>query len=147
MGFAVRNFAKKNLQISEYLDTLTIPLYAMFFILAGTEIKFTGLKPDFSLITFTYIIARMIGKIGGASYAAYLVKAPKKIQKYVGFNLLPQSGVAIAMAYTIQNQFATDTSTLIFNVLLFTTAFTEVIGPLATKYSISKAGEIETEAS
>jgi len=27
------------------------------------------------------------------------------------------------------------------------TAFTEIIGPLATKYSISKAGEIETEAS
>jgi len=147
VGFACKNFTDKNLEISDYLEIITVPLYAMFFILAGTEIKFTGLKPGFSLITFTYIIARMIGKIGGASYAAYLVNAPKKIRKYVGFNLLPQSGVAIAMAYTIQNQFATDTSTLIFNVLLFTTAFTEIIGPLATKYSISKAGEIETEVS
>jgi Kef-type K+ transport system membrane component KefB len=145
VGFACKNFTDQNLEISDYLEIITVPLYAMFFILAGTEIKFTGLKPGFSLITITYITARIIGKVGGASSAAYLVQAPKKIRKYIGLNLLPQSGVAIAMAYTIQNKFSTSTSTLIFNVLLFTTAFTEIIGPLATKYSISKAGEIEKE--
>ena len=30
VGFGVRNFAKMNLQISEEIDTMTIPLYAMF---------------------------------------------------------------------------------------------------------------------
>lgn len=147
VGFACKNFTDKNLEISKYIDVITVPLYAMFFILAGTEIKFTGLKPDFYLITITYITARIIGKMGGATSAAYLVKAPKMIKKYVGFGLLPQSGVAIAMAYTIQNEFPTHPSALIFNILLFTTAFTEVIGPLATKYAISKAGEIRIEES
>jgi hypothetical protein len=34
---------------------------------------------------------------------------------------------------------------LIFNVLLFTAALTEVIGPFATKYAVFKAGEAQVE--
>ncbi|RCW48251.1 MULTISPECIES: cation:proton antiporter [unclassified Halanaerobium] len=144
VGFAVRNFAKKNLQISEYLDTITIPLYAMFFMLAGTEIRFSNMGSlSFLLIAFTYLTARMIGKVGGSTLAARISGAPESVQKYIGFGLFPQSGVAIALAYTVQRQFsaAPEVGLLIFNTLLLTAAITEVIGPLATKYAVIKSGE------
>ncbi|GAB6137559.1 cation:proton antiporter [Halanaerobaculum tunisiense] len=144
VGFAYRNFAKKNLDIADYLDTLTVPLYALFFILAGTEIKFGSLSsPSFLLIAFVYTCARITGKVGGASLGAWLGGTPEKVRKYVGFGLLPQSGVAIALAYTVQNDFAhaPEVGLLVFNTLLFTAALTEVFGPLATKYAIFKAGE------
>jgi len=145
IGFAYRNFAHKNPGIDKYMDTLTTPLYAMFFILAGTEIRFSSMfAGGFLVIALIYIIARITGKVGGSYLAGVLTDAPDKIKKYVGLGLFPQSGVAIALAYTVQKQFASDPQVglLIFNTLLFTAALTEVIGPLATKYAITQAGEI-----
>lgn len=144
VGFAYRNFARKSLGISNFLDTLTTPLYAMFFILAGTEIRLTSITSlSFLSIAFVYLLARVVGKISGASLGAILGQAPDKVKKYIGFGLLPQSGVAIALAYTVQRDFisAPSVGLLVFNTLLFTAALTEVFGPLATKYAITRAGE------
>ncbi|AZO93678.1 cation:proton antiporter [Halocella sp. SP3-1] len=144
VGFAFRNFARKNLGVGSYMDILTIPLYAMFFILAGTEIRLTSITSiSFLMIAFVYLISRIIGKVSGASLGAILGKAPDKVKKYIGFGLLPQSGVAIALAYTVQQDFVTapQIGLLVFNVLLFTAALTEVFGPFATKYALIKSGE------
>jgi len=144
VGFAVRNFSKKNLQVSEYLDTLTIPLYALFFIIAGTEIRFSEMGSlSFLLISTIYFFARSVGKIGGATFAARISGATEAVKKYVGLGLLPQSGVAIALAYSVQKQYAEapEIGLLIFNTLLFTAALTEVIGPLLTKYAVIQSGE------
>lgn len=144
VGFSVRNFAKKNLQISDYFESITIPLYAIFFILAGTEIRFSEMDSKvFFAIAATYFIARAIGKIGGASFAAKISDASANVKKYVGLGLLPQSGVAIALAYSIQKQYieAPEIGLLIFNTLILTTAITEIFGPLLTKYALFKSGE------
>lgn len=144
VGFSVRNFAKKNLQISEEMNTLTIPLYALFFIIAGTEIRFSEMGSlSFLLIAFTYLVARIIGKVGGSTLAAKISKAPEVVKKYIGLGLLPQSGVAIALAYSVQKQYSQDPKVglLIFNTLLLTAAVTEIIGPLLTKYAVINAGE------
>ena len=148
VGFAYRNFARKNLGIADYLETMTTPVYAIFFILAGTEIQLSSIASlSFLLLAFTYLFARMAGKVGGASLGAIIGGAPEKIKKYVGFGLFPQSGVAIALAYMVQQDFASDPNVglLIFNTLLFTAALTEVIGPFATKYAVFKAGEAHPE--
>ena len=148
VGFSYRNFARKNLGIADYLDTVTIPIYAVFFILAGTEIRLSSVSSlSFLALAFTYLLARMVGKVGGASIGAMLGNAPEKIKKYVGFGLFPQSGVAIALAYMVQKDFASNPQIglLIFNVLLFTAALTEVIGPFATKYAVFQAGEAKSE--
>lgn len=148
VGFAVKNFAKKNLQISEELDTLTIPLYAMFFIIAGTEIRFSEMgSRSFLLIAFVYLVARIIGKVGGSTLAAKISGAPEVVKKYIGLGLLPQSGVAIALAYSVQKQYAADPKVglLIFNTLLLTAAVTEVFGPLLTKYAVINSGESKVD--
>jgi len=148
IGFAYRNFARKNLGIAEHMDTITIPLYALFFIIAGTEISFDGIASwTFFALAAVYFLTRVIGKVGGSWLGAVIAKAPEKVRKYVGLGLLPQSGVAIALAYTVQKDFINVPSvgTLIFNILLITAALTEVVGPLATKYAITKAGENRVE--
>ncbi|TDX48040.1 cation:proton antiporter [Orenia marismortui] len=145
VGFAYRNFATKNPGIAEDMETLTIPLYAMFFMLAGTKIRITAITSVAFLITaLVYTTARIIGKVTGASIGASLAQAEPKVKKYIGLGLLSQIGAAIALAYTVQRDFIDIPSVglLVFNILLFTTAITEVIGPLATKYAITKAGEI-----
>lgn len=149
VGFAYRNFTKKRLEIAEHIDTLTIPLYAIFFILAGTKLKIASITSgSFLIIALTYMMARIIGKVGGASFGARLSGASTKVRKYIGVGLLPQIGIAIDLSYIVQRDFihisgqAANVSTLIFNIILFTTVVTEIIGPLTTEYALNKTGEI-----
>ena len=146
LGFAIRNFAEKNLQISEYLDTLTIPLYAMFFIFAGAEIRFSQMGSAVFLITaLVFLIARIIGKYTGAAVASHFSNAAPAVKKYIGLGLFPQGGVAIALAFSVQKQFnqIPDTSTMIFNMVILTAALTEIFGPLFTKEAVLRSGEAE----
>lgn len=128
------------------METLTIPLYALFFILAGTEIKFGGiLSSGFIVLAVIYTTTRLVGKFGGSILAGYLAGASDNVKKYVGLGLLPQSGVALALAYTIQSQYSAEgkTGILVFNIILFTSVLTEILGPLLTKYALFKSNEME----
>ena len=146
LGFAIRNFAEKNLEISEYLDTLTIPLYAMFFIFAGAEIRFTQMGSSAFLITaLVFLVFRIVGKYGGAILAGHFSDASPVVKKYIGLGLFPQGGVAIALAFSVQKQFTQvpETSLMIFNMVILTAALTEIFGPLFTKEAVIRSGEAE----
>ncbi|MFN2340936.1 MAG: cation:proton antiporter [Halanaerobium sp.] len=146
LGFAIRNFAEKNLEISEYLDTLTIPLYAMFFIFAGAEIRFSQMGSAAFLITaLVFLVFRIVGKYGGAILAGHFSDAAPVVKKYIGLGLFPQGGVAIALAFSVQKQFTQipDTSLMIFNMVILTAALTEIFGPLFTKEAVIRSGEVE----
>lgn len=47
------------------------------------------------LFTAIYIIARAFGKYFGAYFGASITKSPETVKKYLGFTLLPHSGVSL----------------------------------------------------
>lgn len=150
VGFAFCNFAKRHIGVADLIETLTMPLYAIFFILAGTKIQITNIfSSSFMIVAVIYTIARLVGKIGGATVGAKLAKAPDSVQKYIGFGLMPQIGVALDLAYMVQRDFAhittteVDVAVIIFNIILFTSLFTEITGSAATEYALFKSGEIK----
>ncbi|WP_027338763.1 cation:proton antiporter [Halonatronum saccharophilum] len=146
IGFAYRNFAKKNLGISEIMEVLTIPLYAVFFILAGVKMQiFAILSWEFIIIVVVYTLVRSIGKAGGAYLGGSIGRSEEKVKNYIGPALLFQSGVAIALAYTFRYDFgdAPEVALLIFNIILFTSILTEVFGPPISKWALEQVGEVE----
>ena len=60
-----------------------------------------GMPLDYRLIagaglfTAIYIFSRAIGKIGGAYWGGKMTKADPAVTKYLGFTLLPHSGVSL----------------------------------------------------
>ncbi|MCK8817982.1 cation:proton antiporter [Natroniella sulfidigena] len=148
VGFAYQNFARKNLEISAEQETLSIPLYAMFFILVGTKIKLSTLTSGvFLLVALVYTLSRVSGKIGGSYLGAWLGGAQEKIKKHIGMGLLSQSGLSLALAYRVQQDFADDprVGLLIFNIILFASILSEVYGPLSTKHAITKVEEANVQ--
>ncbi len=149
VGVAFCNFAKRHIGVADLIDTITMPLYAIFFILAGTKIQITNIfTSSFMIIAIIYTLARLAGKIGGSSLGARLAKAPKSVRKYIGFGLMPQIGVALDLAYVVQRDFAhitnteVDVAVIIFNIILFTSLFTEITGSFATEYALYKSGDL-----
>jgi len=146
LGFVYRNIPKRRLDVSDKIDILTVPL------LAGTKLDISNLfDTSFLIIAFAYTAMRMLGKVGGAHFGAKLSSAPKHVEDYIGFGLIPQIGITIDLAFIIQKDFVqiggnvASISMLILNVILFTSIFTEIFGSLATEYALIKSDEIKTK--
>jgi len=133
--------------VMDYVNIAGFPLIAAFFCLAGTRLDIK-LLPQIGLLGIIYLIARGSGKYLGANIGASIAGAPIVIRKYIGLSLWPQIGVAVALAIVVERDFGHlgavghHLAVLAMNILLFTTIFTEIIGPLATKFALGKAGEI-----
>ncbi|HPQ89606.1 MAG TPA: cation:proton antiporter [Candidatus Mcinerneyibacteriales bacterium] len=130
------------------VNTLAPLFFAMFFILAGARLN-VSLLPAVGLMGLVYTLLRMGGKFAGGTLGALLGKAPVVVKKYVAMGLIPQVGVAVALAILVDRTFGTGTygeagvnlATVVINILLFTTIITEVVGPVLTRFAITQAGE------
>jgi len=137
---------------STIVENVSPLLFAFFFIFAGAHLDIT-LIPQIGMLGLIYLLARTVGKIGGASLGALIGKASKTVRKYIGVALIPQVGVALALAIMVKQEFAVEAfgekgrmmASIVINVLLFTTIFTEIVGPLLTKRALMKAGECNPE--
>ena len=143
-GAVITNFSKFNdKRITREIERFSPPIYLLFFIFAGARLNISAIS-KVGAISLVYFIMRIIGKVSGAYFGARISKAPEVISKYVGLGLLPQIGVAIALAIIVGRDFhqygaiGTELSSVVINILLFTTIFTEIIGPYCTKYAITK---------
>lgn len=142
LGILVANFSSKKLKAFMVIESFTAPLYISFFVIAGARLDIS-LISKVGMIGLVYMVLRMIGKIAGASSMAIITKADPSVKKYLGFGLLSQIGVAVGLAIVISHEFAgTGIGDLVITVLLATTILTEIIGPLMTKYAVTKAKEV-----
>ncbi len=149
MAFVGSNLGhtRRFVQCMDTLNLAGFPIIAAFFFLAGTKLE-VSLLPTIGWLGLVYTGARMLGKVGGASLGAKMAKAPPVVRKYVGFSLWPQIGVAIALAVVVEKDFSSfgvageNLAKLVINILLFTTVITEIVGPIMTRKSLYKAGEI-----
>lgn len=144
LGITVANtFSLSGRRTFEAIQSITNPIYVAFFVLAGAHLQL-GLLPKMGLLGLVYILARGLGKIGGASLGAYVSKAETNMRKYLGFGLLSQAGVAIGLAMVVQREFGLygELATVTITIIAATTIIHEILGPLGVKYAIAKAGEI-----
>lgn len=137
------------------VERWTPSLFLLFFVLSGAHLVTSGrelLSMNINiihiLIVFVgYLVARSLGKYLGAFLGCKITKREKKITNFLGITLLPQAGVAIGMANQISSMDAFNNSTgnIIVTVVLCATLVYELFGPLLTKWSLNKAGEIPDE--
>ena len=126
--------------VFEQTDRMTPPVFMMFFFLSGAALDIS-IIPSVGLIGAIYIVTRVIGKMLGSFAGAKISKADKKVQKYLGFTLIPQAGVAIGLATTAMN-IVPQYGPKIRTIILCGTVIYELTGPVITKLALKKAGEI-----
>ncbi|HKL72863.1 MAG TPA: cation:proton antiporter [Candidatus Onthovivens sp.] len=147
MGAIYINTFKDYEKTINMLEQFTPPLYMLFFIISGASLDlgvFTNPQMALSMLLIggIYIIMRSLGKYFGAYFGASVTKSPKAVKKYLGFTLLPQAGVAIGLATTASIALE-GSGPIILATILTATLIYELVGPVLTKISLAKAGEIE----
>ncbi len=142
MGAILTNVSSVSNTIGDLADRLTPPLYLMFFVIAGAELNI-AIIPSVGLVGSVYIVLRVVGKMLGTYVGAQVAHAPKEVSRYLGATLIPQAGVAIGLtsvAETLIPLYAPQ----IKAVVLVGTLVCAIVGPLATKIALTKAGEIDS---
>ncbi len=141
MGATLINLCPDGADILDIADTITPPIYLMFFVISGAELNLFIL-PKIGLLGIAYILARVAGKIGGSSLGAVIARSKPTVRKYIGFTLLPQAGVAIGLSLLAAKALP-DIGETIQAVILCGTLVYELTGPVCTKLALTGAGEIQ----
>lgn len=97
------------------------------------------------LFTAIYIVSRAIGKYAGAFFGAWATKAPPALKKYLGFTLLPHSGVSLVftgIAVSTLSPSAPEEAKIIQGTIAAAAVINEVIAVLLAKKGFQWAGEL-----
>jgi NhaP-type Na+/H+ or K+/H+ antiporter len=144
LGTVFCNMCDFSADIMERADKWTAPIFVLFFVLSGAELRLDILASvSVIVIGLVYILSRAAGKYFGTMGSAKMTGCDDKIQKYLGITLLPQAGVALGMALKAETLGAC--GTLVANITLFSVLVYELVGPYLTKVALIHAGEIEPE--
>lgn len=140
MSSVLVNTSKEADVIFDQLDRMTPPIYMLFFLISGAELDITILA-SVGVVGALYILFRVAGKILGAFLGAKISKTEPVVQKWLGFTLIPQAGVAIGLASIAMNV-VPQYGSKIRAIILCGTVIYELCGPVITKTVLKKAGEI-----
>ncbi len=130
VGALVVNFASHHTRAFHEIEHVQWPFMIVFFILAGAALELATLK-DLGTIGGALVALRAVSRLLGGWLGAMISAMPRAERPLYGFALLPQAGVAIAMAL-LAGQALPMWKEQIIGLTIGATVFFELIGPIAT---------------
>lgn len=149
-GTTVANLSLRNSRIFRAVEPLTPPVYALFFVTAGTKLQPSlFVEPALLLAGSAYVLARWAGKYCGTWLGAALNRLESPIGRFLGVSLFPQAGVALGLILMLQvvaeeaapGVLSDITQTV--NVVLFAVFVNEVVGPPLSRLATIKGNRME----
>lgn len=143
-GVIVGNFSNKKHTARSALEGVSLPVFVAFFAFSGAELDLKVLLPA-GFLGVAYFLSRALGKYYGARVGAQITNMPEPIVKYLGLTLIPQAGVAIGLSQIASRTLPQPYASTLQAVVLAAVIANEIVGPILTKYALTKAGEIAPE--
>ena len=123
------------------------PIMLVFFVRSGMSLDFTVFTQSSSLtavpfivIVLAFLVVRFAGKYGGAFLGGVITAQPKETRTFLGFGLIPQASVAIALAtmaaMTLEAYGYGEYATVLLAIVLASSIIFELIGPVLAKLGL-----------
>ncbi len=97
------------------------------------------------IYTLVYIVARAVGKYSGARFGATITHAPKTVRNYLGFTLLPHSGVSLVftgIAVSVLIKSVPESAAIVQGTIAAAAVINEIIAVFMAKKGFEWAGEL-----
>lgn len=121
-------------------ESFSPPVLMLFFVISGAGFQISALA-GIGAIGILYVVMRVLGKFAGAWFGGKITKQEDKICKFLGPTLMPQAGVALGLT-VVAGQLVPAYAAEIRTIILCSTFIYSIIGPIAAKFALEKAGEI-----
>ncbi len=144
MGAVMVNTSPDFDLVEEEIDNhLAEIIFMLFFIISAMHFKMSAVFALPFAIEL-YVLLRFFGKLTGSYIGALLARSSDTVRRYMGLALLPQAGVAIGLALSLQQHEGLESiAPIILNIVIATTLIHELIGPFMTRFAIVKSGEAD----
>lgn len=143
-GMVVRNLSPYGDRLHHDIEEASLPVYASFFAVSGAAIHLHALM-TVGLTAAVFMIVRALSFLGGTRLAAHLARSPKGVGTYAGFGLLPQAGLALALALLFSRSFpqlGDQAAALVFGIV----AMNELVAPVLYRRALIRCGEAGASA-
>jgi Kef-type K+ transport system membrane component KefB len=138
-GFFLQNRFRKGWFYEEAIDRSFLPIFVVFFALAGTGLDLQALVSMWRWAVL-YVVVRVLGVFLACHGVARFLHAPLKTGNLFGISFITQAGVSIGLASMIPRRFP-DGGQALFTLLLAAIVINQVIGPIAFKFALEQSGE------
>jgi Kef-type K+ transport system membrane component KefB len=142
MGMTVVNLAKHHTRPFHAIEGIEWPFIVLFFVLSGASVEIDDLPAQMIWIVCAYVLFRLLGRIAGGVLGAVVAGKALGFGARTGLALLPQAGVALGVTLIAAERFP-DLATTILPTVVAATVIFEMIGPIATRYTLKRSGEVD----
>jgi len=139
LGMVVANLGRHHTRAFHEIEGIEWPFMTVLFVLAGASLELETLRAV-GVLGLGYIVLRVLGRLAGGWAGARLAGADDAQRRWMGLSLTPQAGVAIGVTLAA-TQSHPELRENVLPVVLGSTVVFELIGPLLTRFSLSRAGE------
>ncbi len=142
LGAVFANFALNPSRFEGLLDTIGMPVYALFFVFAGYNLHF-GELGQLGVLGVTYVVMRSVGKYLGMQQGIHRMGRAHMLEEKAGLGLLCQAGVAIGLGSYLVAHWQHPLAEQINTVILASVVLYELTGPFLVRYTVIQAGEVK----
>lgn len=138
-GFVIENTSREGGRLIEGLETSSLPIYIVFFSLAGQGLDMKALSQTWPYATIL-VAARMLGTRAGVFTGLRLAGEQERVARYSWTGFIGQAGVSIGFAVMIEKEFPTWGPAL-STLIIASIVMNQVAGPVMMKRSLTQSGE------
>lgn len=140
-GVWLRNFSAADARsLLHGFESAQLPVFLVFFALAGTKLNIYSLWA--AIIPVALLAATRAGCFfAGAKLACRITNAPDVVTRYAWFGLVPQAGLALALALVLARTFPSfgdEAAVILFGVV----GLNECIAPVILRIMLIRSGEV-----
>jgi Kef-type K+ transport system membrane component KefB len=140
-GIWLRNWSRADAsELLRNFEAAQLPVFLVFFALAGAKLDIFKLGALLLPIVIIAIV-RASSFYVGAKFACKITGAQDIVTKYAWFGLVPQAGLALALALVLSTTFHSSFGDEARNLLFGVVGFNEAIAPPILRRMLIKSGE------
>jgi Kef-type K+ transport system membrane component KefB len=138
-GMFIRNVTTVGDRLHQEVDAASVPVYVAFFAVTGAGVHLDALL-IVGVPATVFVLVRGLGFYVGNDLAARIARAPDVVRRYGAFGLMPQAGLALALAILFTRNFPNlgpEAGALVFGIV----ALNELAAPILFRIALIRSGE------
>lgn len=138
-GMLVRNATRWGHKLYREVEEASLPVYVVFFAITGAAMHLNEMAvlwvPALALAAL-----RASSFLAGSRLAGHIAKAPAVVGRYAAYGLMPQAGLALALALLFVRTFP-NFGAAASALVLTCVAINQVVTPVAYRFALVHSGE------
>jgi Kef-type K+ transport system membrane component KefB len=138
-GVFIRNVTAHGKRLQDEIEVSSLPVYVVFFAVTGATVHIRELMVV-GIPAIVLVLTRAGGFVGLGRIATNFAHAPDVVKKYIGLGLMPQAGLALALAILFVKTFPRiggEAAALVFGGV----AINEMLAPVLYRFALVATGE------